>query len=141
MNDSRNNAQRRGFALFLVLVLLAVMLLGLSLILQRLVARQRATQELARRLQAESLAEAGLDRALVKLAHDGKFFGETWQPTILGHSANTQPARVEIVVQPADDAGAAMVTVTAQFPAHPTRRAIVVRSRSLRIPAADSLNP
>lgn len=128
---------RRGFAMLIVLVLLGVVFVGASLLIQRLALQQRGTKELGRRLQAQSLAEAGLDRAFAKLTADRQFAGETWQPMVSGHSAAAEQARVEIAVQPTDAAGIVKVSVTVQFPDHPTRRAQVVRSRSVRIPAAD----
>lgn len=128
---------RHGYALMVVLVLLAVVFAGLGLLLERLIIQQRTSQNFARKLQAQSLAEAGLDRAVAQLSADRQFAGETWQAAVVGHALDATPARVVIAVQPAERAGNVEVTVTATFPDHPTRRAQVVRRTQIRLPAAD----
>jgi type II secretory pathway component PulK len=135
--QSPSRSQRRAYALLIVLILLAVVFVGVGLLVQRLAMQQRGTKELARRLQAQSLAEAGLDRAFAKLTTDRNFAGETWQPQVAGHAAAAELARVDIRVQPSDEAGIVKISVTALFPDHPTRRAQVVLSRPIRLPATD----
>lgn len=128
---------RHGYALFVVLVVLAVVFVGLGLLMQRLIVHQRNGQSFARKLQAQALAESGLDRALAKLSADREFAGETWQPLVVGHAADATPARVILEVQPAELVGRFNITVTATFPDHPTRRAQIVRREQIRLPAAD----
>jgi type II secretory pathway component PulK len=128
---------RRGYALVVVLFLLAVVFVGLGLLTQRLIVHQRNGQNFARKLQAQSLAEAGLDRAVAKLSADREFAGETWQPAVIGHASDATPSRVVVEVQSGELVGTFNIAVTATFPDHPTRRAQVVRREQIRLPAAD----
>ena len=124
---------RRGFAMAAMLALLAVALLGVSLLVQKMAAQERAMRGQAQKLQAQVLAESALDRAAAKLSGNREYQGETWQPTVSGAPANAQTARVVIAVQPGQGENEFEVTVTSQFPDHPTRRAQVVTNRQLRI--------
>ena len=74
-----SSSRRRGFVAALVLVILMVITLLTGVLLKLVLARQTELHSAERRLQAEWLAEAALDRAVAKLAADPKYNGETWE--------------------------------------------------------------
>ncbi len=94
---------------------------------------KRSTAE--RRLQAEWLAEAGVDRALAKLSYDPDYKGETWEIPVdeLGLPAvkDTEKgpaAVVKIEVEPAKGQdGGRILRVRADYPPDPPRRVRVSR--------------
>ncbi len=135
MKHRRYFTKRRGVAMLMVIAVLAVVLISTSVLLQRIVAQERATRGIAQKLQAQLLAESAFDRAFARLTADRNYAGETWQPTVTGLSANAEQARVTIAVQAAEAPHTFQVTVTALCPDHPIRRAQVASSRELRIPA------
>jgi type II secretory pathway component PulK len=137
MKQRRTSFQRRGVAILVVLAVLAVVLVSTSVLLQRIVAQERATRGIAQKLQAQLLAESAFDRAFANLAADRKYAGETWQPTVTVLSTNAEQARVTIAVEAADAPNTFQVTITALCPDHPVRRAQVASSRQLRLPAPE----
>jgi|GEM_PF-7118877 len=129
---------RRGYAMFAVLAVLSIVLISLSVFVQRTVAQERATRSVARMLQAQALAESALDRALAKLSGDSTYQGEIWQPT-LSTAAGDEAARVEIRVQAGNQPNVVELAVNAQFPDHPTRRAQVSCTRRVKTPDNDQM--
>lgn len=88
-----------------------------------------------RRLQAEWLAEAGVDRALARLAADAGYAGESWEipADALGLTApktsEKGPAAVVAieVERPNDQDGGVIVRARADYPPDPPRRVRVSR--------------
>lgn len=125
MNRTRST-QRRGAALVAALVLLTVILITGGVMLQQLAATQRAARQTGRQLQAQWLAESALDRALAQRRANPDYAGETWRPPS-ADSGEQGVAQIEI--QTVDDA--AIINITADFPAHPLHRARVQLNREL----------
>ncbi|WP_254507001.1 hypothetical protein [Anatilimnocola floriformis] len=128
--------RRRGFVMLAVIAVFGIVLVTLSVFLQRLLVQERETRSLLNKLQAQALAESALDRAAAKLNGDRKYQGETWQPT-LKNAAGTTSARVVIAVTPGSPENQFSVTVTSLFPDHPTRRAQVVSERQINLRPRD----
>jgi type II secretory pathway component PulK len=110
-------------------VLLAVLicLIVISLLsagLLKLVLAQRGRAEAgARQIQAEWLAESGLERAVARLAQNGNYSGETWDLSTddLGGS---RPGRVRIDVEKVEGhASQRLVKIQADYPRDVTLRA------------------
>jgi Tfp pilus assembly protein PilX len=119
----RGRSKRRGT--FVVVVLLCLIVLGiLSGVLLRMVLAQRGQVRVdERRVQAEWLAEAGLERAAAQLAGTADYKGETWEITA-GALASRWPARVQIVVAQVEaHPGQRLVRVRADYPPDPPLRA------------------
>ena len=94
---------RRGAALVMAMVALLVVTLMSAALVQSLVTGQRQARRYADELQAQWLAEAGLERAVVQLARDAQYRGETWQTEIGGElgsvTITTEPETRKIVAE------------------------------------------
>lgn len=120
---SRMRNSRRGMIAVAVLVCLMVAtMIGAGLL--KLVRTQQATiRGEERRLQADWLAESGLERAGARLAADPDYRGETWDLRAVDLGGD-DPGRVTIAVAPQpDDPRRRLVTVQADYPTDPGRRA------------------
>jgi Tfp pilus assembly protein PilX len=116
---------RRGAALVMALVALLVITLMSAALVQALVTGQRQSRRYADELQAQWLAEAGLERARVQLAHDDQFRGETWQTDISGELGS-----VTIAVEPETK----KIVAEAVYPPEEHRRILVRREASISEP-------
>ncbi len=90
-----------------------------------------ATEE--RRLQADWLAESGLERASARLAEPGDYAGETWEvpaEDLGGRGAGTVAIRVEPI---ADRPGRWRVRVRADYPSGSALRARRTREMILQV--------
>ncbi len=124
---SQRQAPREGLTVVAVIVCLVVLLMLSGVILKIASARRLVARELERGLQADWLAESGLERALGKLAADPSYKGETWTlaATDLERQGASNPAEpaaaVLIKVEPiGTDRG--RITVVADFPPNPPER-------------------
>jgi hypothetical protein len=109
----------------LVLFTISLTLFGLW---SRAVIRDRnslATQQF--RLQAERLAEAGLQRAISMRAADAKYADEVWSVPAT-ELDSTHAAQVRIRVSPTSDAGGNRYEATAEFPVGALRRVQITKS-------------
>jgi hypothetical protein len=68
----------RGAVLVVVLVCLGIAMVIFMLLAKQAVAERRTSQTSHQSVQARWLAEAGIERAISKLAADSKYTGETW---------------------------------------------------------------
>jgi Tfp pilus assembly protein PilX len=73
------NAQRAGFALFLVLSCLAITTALFGVAFQSTVLRGNRVRSMERQLQAQWLAESGLEKAAQSLASNPDYKGEEWK--------------------------------------------------------------
>ncbi|WP_435016124.1 hypothetical protein TA3x_003684 [Tundrisphaera sp. TA3] len=135
---------RRGLVSAVVLVtLLVIGIIGAGLLRAALSRRGEAMAE-ERKLQAESLAEAGLGRAAARLDADPNFAGETWDvpaSDLGGRGAGRVAIRVEPI---ADAPNRRTVSVQAEYPAGSTYRARRSRSAAIELrptPAAEETRP
>jgi Tfp pilus assembly protein PilX len=113
MIPRRTQRRRRGMLAIGVLVCLIILTLIAGAILRTSAAQREEGRAQERRLQAEWLAEAGLQRALARLDADPGYPGETW----------------EIDARELDSADAATVTITVERPAGEARRR-TIRARA-----------
>jgi Tfp pilus assembly protein PilV len=132
LRDARN--PRRGLILVAVLVcVLVLMMLGAALLKVELASRQ-SNRDHERRLEAQWLAESGLERARARLAADPSYSGETWKLSAadLGLDDATQTAAAAGVVaisvnQNSGEPRRKRVRVQADFlrdRAHPSRHSL-----------------
>ena len=73
-------AGRRGLVLIVVMGCLAVVTLICGVLLKLTLSEQRQSRVQERRLQAEWLAESGVERAVAKLSDSTGYTGEIWEP-------------------------------------------------------------
>ena len=117
----------------MVCLVLASTLLG-TLLRMAWIGRTQAKIEAAA-LQAEWLAESGLERAAAKLADDANYAGETWN--VAAEDLDTRHAgQVEIQVAPSQQSGQKSIQVTAQYPAGQTPSATRSKRIEVNIKAA-----
>lgn len=122
-------AARTGAVLVIALIcLLLLTALAASLVRTALMQREQVIHD-EWQLQAEWLAEAALDRALMQLNASADYEGEEWLPESNDKAA--PPGRIRIaILQEEGESGArlARITVTADVPADAQQRARVQRS-------------
>ena len=136
MNVRSSRSRRRGLTSVVVLVLLFVIAIVAASLVRVSVAYHQRTRSNELALQSGLLADAGVDRALAKIAADPKYTGERWEVSAeaLG-SATTgdRPAGVvtiEVVGSPGG--GPRKLRVQADHPPDPPRR--VRSSREIMLP-------
>lgn len=124
-------ASRRGAIIVIAMISLllvsaiAVSLVRLALTQQRQVRREQI------RLQAEWLAESGLERGAAKLRRDRDYQGEQWQIPA-EHLDGRHAALVQIAVQPDEQTGGTTtLNVVATYPEETEHRAQVTRQISV----------
>jgi type II secretory pathway component PulK len=120
---------RRGGALMVVIVALAVASMIGATLLQMAFNQRRQQQHDRLRVQAGWLADAGIQRGLQRARVETEYRGETWTLDVPGRTT-TQPAEVQITV--GDDK---TVTAVATYPTTTTFRARVRRMSPLNPPA------
>jgi len=124
MNVNRSAFPRRGLTAVAVLVCLVVVTLISGVILKVGLAHRNQVRAQERQIQAEWLAQAGLDRALFRLAESAGYTGESWliAGTDLGLAGPVGPgsgpaARVQIAIEKASDSPRRrLIKVQADFP-------------------------
>jgi type II secretory pathway pseudopilin PulG len=116
-------ARRRGLTAVAVLVCLIIITMVSGAVIRVGVARRDEVRAQERRLQAEWLAEAGIQRALARLDADPAYTGETWD--IAARDLDSADgAVVTITVGPAaGEPKRKVVRVQADYPRDPSRRA------------------
>jgi type II secretory pathway component PulK len=118
---------RRGMLAIAVLLCLIVLTLIAGGLLRAGAAHRDEIRVQERRLQAEWLAEAGLQRALARLASDPGYPGETWNIDAR-ELDSADAATVTIAVErPAGAAKRRTIRARADFPRDPPRRARCTR--------------
>jgi hypothetical protein len=102
--------------------LIIITIMAGALLRVGLAQRERANAQ-EHRLQAEWLAESGIQRAIARLAADRGYTGETWEVPARDLDA-VDDALVTITIEPARGVGQGRtVRVQADYPRDPTRRA------------------
>jgi hypothetical protein len=127
----RRGRQHKAFVMIGVLVVLGVISVLVLNWMRGAIARRGQVREADERLQAEWLAEAGLERAAARLAAKADYAGEVWS---IGAAELGGPdgGRVEIHVVPLTDRPAARhVSVVADYPADPVRQSRVTKELNL----------
>jgi len=132
MKRSSNPHDRRGLTTVAVLICLVVLGLMIGVLVKLGVAYRDQVRTAERRLQAEWLAEAGVDRALARLAQNADYEGERWEipADALGSpdaktTEKEKPPEAVVAIEvkrPKDQGGGPIVRVTADYPPAPPRR-------------------
>jgi hypothetical protein len=125
-------SRRRAIISAAVLVCLLVMAIVCGSLLRLTRTERGLNRAEERQLQADWLAESGLDRAAARLEKDPNYRGETWKISAddLGGPA---PGVVTIEVEPGrgpDAARRRLVTVRADYPPEAPQRVRVTRAAS-----------
>jgi Tfp pilus assembly protein PilV len=133
MRACRARPPRRGLTAVAVLVCLLIITMISGALLKVGVAHRDFVRSQERKLQAEWLAQSGIERALARLAAQSDYTGETWKlaPRDLNlsepDSASSGPAAlVRIAVERPGSAGAApqrLIKVKADYPPDAPHRA------------------
>ncbi|WP_165251450.1 type IV pilus modification PilV family protein [Paludisphaera soli] len=126
MKIPSRRSRRRGLTSVAVLVLLFVIALIATELVRLGVAYRDRTRTQERAVQADLLAEAGVDRALARLSAEPDYRGERWEipAGALGAATGDDPAAlVTIRVESDPNGGAPTVRVQADYPPDPPRRA------------------
>ena len=131
MKVQSGRTSRRGLTTVAVLVCLVVILLISGVLLKIGVAHRDRVRSMERSLQAEWLAQAGLDRAVARLASSAGYAGETWAlaPRDLGltEASGGEPGRAALVSikveKPPGAPARRLIKVQADFPPDPPHRA------------------
>ncbi|MFO0908232.1 MAG: hypothetical protein U0794_07710 [Isosphaeraceae bacterium] len=120
----------RGLVIIPVIVTLVVITVFCTVLMNQITQQRRLVRDEERRMQAEWLAEAALDRGRVKLDANRAFGGETWAvaPEELGGIGGTVRIIVEAV---ADQPNRKRVRVEAVYPREGDFRAQTTRSLEL----------
>ena len=122
---------RRGLTTVAVLVCLVVILLISGVLLKIGVAQRDRVRAAEQSSQAEWLAQAGLDRALARLAASADYGGESWPlscrdlglPEASGSPTERAAAVLIKVEKPPGAAARRLIKVQADFPPDPPHRA------------------
>ena len=127
-------ATRHGATLIVAMIcLLLVSMLSAVLVRTALAQREQLERD-AWQLQAEWLAQSGLERALAKLDMDAAYTGETWRPA---GEDSAVIGRVEILVAAATEgSGGRVLKLTVDVPDDPVNRAHI--GREINLPEVDS---
>jgi type II secretory pathway component PulK len=126
--------RKRGVVLIAVIVLFSVSLTLFGLWSQAAIREHRRLETQQFRVQAERLAEAGLQRAVSLRAADAKYSDEVWSvPATELDKSHT--AQVRIYLAPGPDAGNIRLEATAEFPVGIPHRVQITKSVVIRHPA------
>jgi Tfp pilus assembly protein PilV len=122
-NGALRQSQRRGIVIVPVIVCVVIVMLISGALLRMVLMERRQARIEERRLQADWLAESGLERAWVRLASNADYRGETWQVAaeVLGGS---QDGSVTIAVERVEgQPSRRLVRVRADYPREATTKA------------------
>jgi Tfp pilus assembly protein PilV len=121
----------RGMTVVAVLVCLIIVTLISGAVLKVGLAQRDLARSFERRLQAEWLAESGVERALARLAGDRDYTGETWTVSALDLGQN---AAVTAGADKPDSAAAVITIAVERVPANSSRRRVKVQADYPRDP-------
>jgi len=128
----------------MVIVLVAVVIVSIvAVAVFRTVRGHRDALRRAQwKVQAERLADAAIDRAILRLRGDATYRGETWRPTVDGVASSSSSGSDAAVAVPAMQANivvqvkqaTATIEITADVPNDPAHRVRVFRTVTVEIP-------
>jgi hypothetical protein len=117
-----------------VIVCITIASLLTLTLLKQLLGRRASLEMNQNRLQADWLAEAGVERAAAKLKSDPAYSGETWDVSLESLRGET-PGRVEIRISSASDENDSRIAeVTADYPADVKRSGRSTKSITIDLP-------
>ncbi|MDP6445600.1 MAG: hypothetical protein QGG36_08270 [Pirellulaceae bacterium] len=114
--------RRRGIALLTALVCLAVIVMLIGTQLRGVFSDSRAAILREHQVQAEWLADSGLDRAAAQLNADASYAGETWKPKIVDNLVG------EVVITVSSSQQRRIVRVVAAYPQGELQQAVAERN-------------
>lgn len=145
-SNTRPRHPRQGFAIIMVIAFYAISVALIGVWVRSAISRQQQVKRWQEKTQVTWLAEAGLRRAVARLAVDSAYAGEVWQ--IEGDDLGTDsPAEVEIRIDPlpqaADDETSntastperVTIVAIARYPANQPTRAQQTKTARFRKPA------
>ena len=131
MNKSRMSPRRPGVLLICVLVCLTMVMMLFAATIRMIFLERQQVRAQENRLQAELLADSGLERATSQLAGNPEYVGEAWRIDA-EQLGKRDPATVSIRVEAiADRPQSRRVIVAADFPAEGELRAR--RSKQIQV--------
>jgi hypothetical protein len=120
--------RRNGMIAVAVLMALMVVAMLLTILIRSAILHRVALAKAERRLQAEMLAESGVERAAAKLSASGDYSGETWEIKA-SELGRRDDASVVILVERVDGRpDRRRVDVQADYPRPVERRARVSKT-------------
>jgi Tfp pilus assembly protein PilX len=126
--------ERHGMVLFLVLGCIAVAAVLLTIGVKLAVTNHRITRTFGWNVQAQLLAESGVQLAAAKLSGDSSYAGETWKIPA-ENLDGIDAATVKIEVKSIDDQSKSrLVIVQAVFPDDPYERVQYNKELTLELP-------
>jgi len=123
----KHPARQRGVALVAVLVVFGISLLLFGLWSRSITREHRSLTTQQFRIQADRLAEAGLERAIAARTTNAKYTDEVWSVPA-AQLDNKHAAQVRIRVAPITTAGRIRYEATAEFPQGALHRAQITKS-------------
>lgn len=132
---STNKMAPRGMAMLIAIVCVAVAGTVFLAMLTTAAARRQTAQTDAWRIQASWLAESAVSRAAAQLAADESYTGETFRLSaeeLGGRDSGVVQIEVEV---PSDQATLRRVTVRADYPDDPHRRARCRKQVVITVPS------
>jgi Tfp pilus assembly protein PilX len=131
---NRIRQKRRGVVLILILACLAIASVLLMAGVKLALANHRFTRTFGWNVQAQCLAESGLERAAAQLAADADYSGETWKiPADIFDGENAGLVKIE-VKSVADQNKSRLIKVQADFPDDPENRVRYSKEIILELP-------
>ena len=122
---------KQGAALIVVLAGLAVTMVMFLAAMKLILVQRKSIELTAWRIQANWLAESGIQRAAARLAADANYRGESWNVSA-EELGGRDGGAVTIRVEPTPDkADRRTVRVDADYPSDPQQRARVTRDVTL----------
>jgi hypothetical protein len=129
---NRLRCKQRGAILILILACMAIASVLLILGVQFAVSIHRTTRTFGWSVQAQCLAQSGLERAAAKLAADADYPGETWKIPA-EELGGDYAAILKIEVKPMPDKTGRHVKVQAEFPDDPLDRVLYDKELTLEL--------
>jgi hypothetical protein len=129
----RRLRRRRGFVMLLVVACLALLFAVFAILLRLTWVGRSQVMSQQRHVQADWLAESGLERAAARLAESPDYYGETWHVAaedLNGHD----DARVQIIVEVPTSPECRRVRVVADYPSESAHRVRRTRDAFIRRP-------
>jgi Tfp pilus assembly protein PilX len=134
----RQSADRRGVVLAAALVAFLATAAVLFALLKTVVNHQREVRDQRQSLQAQALADAGIDRGVAQLRRSDAYRGETWHVPD-SQLDGTATADVEIRVEAvADHPDQLHLFVQADYPSDPIHRARQSRQATIKLKSPQS---
>jgi type II secretory pathway component PulK len=135
----RSNTRKRGSGLVIALVTLLVVTSIMGSIMHALLTELRQTRQTAIEVQAQWLADAGVERAAARLAANPSYERETWKVDLPDSSSVPEShGVVEVKIERGVSEKTAQIIVHANYPDESRRRVSAERIVSVSLPKRNS---